>query len=65
MDEQKNKSEADYQLVAEHRASLVKELRAALEFAKERIKSGKGWDKQCDEVIGNALLAGHTSYEKK
>jgi hypothetical protein len=36
-------------------SAYVPRFQGALQFAAERLKSGKGWDEECDEVIGPLL----------
>jgi hypothetical protein len=46
-------------------AKYVKVLHSALEFAQERIKSGKAWDAECEKVFDEALRPkGWTFYER-
>jgi hypothetical protein len=35
--------------------SLNRQYREALAFAEKQIKSGKAWDEECENVIGEAL----------
>jgi len=46
---------ADFDAVKWYLSAYVPRFQGALQLAAERLKSGKGWDEECDKVIGPLL----------